>query len=161
MEALMPTLDDAVREFLSSSRIAVAGVSRDPNFAANLIYRKLRSTGHPVVATNPRTERAEGDPCYPDLRSIPGGVEAVVIATPPQAALQVVQECRDLGIRRVWLHRSLGRGSVTDEAVRFGRENGMMIIAGACPMMFCQPVDFGHGCMRAVLGWLGRLPKVP
>jgi len=157
----MNTLDDAVREFLSSSRIAVAGVSRDPNSAANLIYRKLRSTGHLVVATNPKAQQVEGDPCYPDLGSIPGGVEAVVIATPPQAALQVVRECRELGIRRVWMHRSIGPGSVSDEAVRFGRENGMRVIAGACPMMFCQPVDFGHRCMHSVLGWLGRLPKVP
>lgn len=156
----MSRLDESARDFLACSRIAVAGVSRDPNQVANAIYRKLKTTGQMVFATNPRTDRVEGDPCYPDLRSIPGGVEAVFVATPPAAASAIARECRELGIRRLWLHRSFGRGSVSEEAVRICRESGIHVIAGACPMMYCQPVDLAHRCLRTVLGWLGRLPKV-
>jgi predicted CoA-binding protein len=156
----MPTLDDAAREFLSSARIAVAGVSRDRNQAANGIYRTLKAKGYSVVATNPKTDRVEGDACYPDLKSVPGGVEAVLIATPPDAAPTLIQECRELGIRRVWMHRSIGRGSVSHEAVRMCRESGIRVIAGACPLMYCESADVAHRCMRAILGWFGRLPKV-
>jgi predicted CoA-binding protein len=156
----MTNLQQAAREFLSCSRIAVAGVSRDRRQAANAIYRKLKTSGRAVFATNPKAERVEGDRCYPDLRSIPGGVEAVVVATPPDVAILVVRECRDLGVPRVWMHRSFGQGSVTDEAVRFCRENGIAVIAGACPLMFCHPVDLGHRCARTILGWFGRLPNV-
>lgn len=155
----MSKLKDAAREFLASERIAVAGVSRDGRQASNAIYRKLKRTGHAVFATNPRTEKVEGDPCYPDLRSIPGGVEAVVIATRPEAALDIVRECRDLGVRRVWMHRSIGPSSISQEGVRLCRESGIQVIAGACPMMFCEPVDVGHRCIRAVLGWTGQLPR--
>lgn len=155
----MPGLSHVVNEFLSSRRIAVAGVSRTPNQPGNAIYQKLRSTGHSVVAINPRTDRVEGDPCYPDLRSAPAGVDALIIATPPAAALQLVQQCDELGIRRVWFHRSFGQGSLSAQAVEYCNEKGIAVIAGACPLMYCPPVDVGHRCMRTVLGWFGRLPR--
>jgi hypothetical protein len=156
----MTALDVAVREFLACNRIVVAGVSRDGKQAANAIYRKLRASGRQVVATNPRADRVEGDPCYPSLRAIPGGADAVVVATPAAAVLDLVRECHDLGVRRVWLHRGLGAGSVAPEAVDFCREQGIIVIPGACPMMYLAPVDVAHRCVRTVLGWFGRLPKV-
>lgn len=156
----MTTLDQVVREFLTSERFAVAGVSRDSRQSANAIYRKLRASGRHVAATNPRTDSVEGDTCYPDLRAIPGGVDAVVVATPAAAALDVVRECAELGIRRVWLHRGLGAGSVAPEAVAFCREHGITVIPGACPMMYLAPVDVAHRCLHAVLGWFGKLPRV-
>lgn len=155
----MSDLRSAAESFLACGRIAVVGVSRDPQQAANAIYRKLRESGRAVFAVNPRTDRVEGDPCYPDIESIPGGVDAVFIATPASEALRIVRACRTLSVGRVWMHRGIGRGSVSGEAVEYCRANGIRVIAGACPMMFCAPVDPFHRCMRAVLSWFGGLPK--
>lgn len=156
----MSPLEEAVREFLSSRRIAVAGVSRTGKSPADGIFDKLRAAGHEVIPVNPRAERLHGVPCHPDLRSIPGSAEAVVIATPPEAALGLVRECRELGIGRVWMHRSFGRGSVSEEAVRFCREHGILVIPGACPFMYCAPVDPFHACLRGILRLTGGLPNV-
>jgi uncharacterized protein len=156
----MSALDDAVREFLASERIAVAGVSRDPRQAANAIYRKLRDSGRQVIALNPQAKLVEDDPCYPDLRSAPGRVDAVVVVTPAAAVLGVVQQCVERGIERIWLHRGLGAGSVTREAIEFCHAHGIRVIAGACPMMYLAPVDVAHRCVRTLLGWFGGLPKV-
>lgn len=155
----MPTLDEAARDFLAQKRIAVAGVSRGSLEAANTVYRKLRKVGYQVFAVNPNAEEVEGDPSYPDLKSIPDGVDAVVAATHPEVTLQVVRECADLGISRVWMHRSFGRGSVSAEAVRLGRERGLTVIPGGCPMMFCPPVDLAHRCVRWISRLTGGLPK--
>jgi predicted CoA-binding protein len=152
------TLEKAVRDFLAQKRIAVAGVSRRSSEAANAIYKKLRGAGYQVFATNPKAEEVEGDPCYPDLASIPGGVDGVVVATPPAAAEEIVRQCRELGIPRVWMHRSFGEGSVSQPAVDYCRENGIAVIPGACPMMFCEPVDFGHKCIRFLLRMSGGMP---
>jgi len=152
-------LQQAVDDFLSCRRIAVAGVSRSANEAANAIYRKLRAAGYEVFPVNPNTEQAEGNRCYPDLGSIPGGVEAVVVATHPEVTDRVVRECAGLGIRRVWMHRAFGGGSVSEAAVRFGREAGLTVIAGGCPMMFCEPVDLGHRCIRWLTRLTGSLPR--
>lgn len=154
-------LETKVNEFLAQKRIAVAGVSRDNNHhpAANLIYRRLKKTGHDVFAVNPHMESFEGASCYPDLRSIPGGVDGVVIVTRPELTDRIVRECGDAGVRRVWMHQSMGKGSsVSPEAVEYCRQHGIHVIAGACPMMYGPGVDFGHACMRSILKLTGGLP---
>ena len=155
----MSGLKEAVESFLGQKRIAVAGVSRSKNEAANIVYRKLRDSGYQVFPINPAASELEGDTCYADLKSVPGGVDAVVIATHPRVAGQIARECAELGISHVWMHRSFGQGSVSDEAVECCREHGIRVIPGGCPMMFCEPVDLGHRCMRWFLKLTGGLPK--
>lgn len=155
----MMTMIEAAKDFLAQKRIAVVGVSRQPNQAANFIFRKLRGAGHEVIPVNPRAAELEGVTCYPDLKAIPGGVTAVVVSTPPAAAEAVVRECADLGILRIWLHRSFGQGSVSDGAVRVAQERKLTLIPGGCPAMFCEPVDLGHKCLRWFLKVTGGLPK--
>jgi hypothetical protein len=157
----MPKVDQAIDDFLAQKRIAVCGVSRDTKGAhgGNVVYQRLRSRGYQVFAVNPNADTVEGDPCYHDLRSIPGGVDAVVIATTPAIAPSVARECKELGITRVWMHRSFAGGSVSEEAHAFCRENGIASIAGGCPLMYGPTSDGGHRFMRSVIGLLGRLPK--
>ena len=154
----MKTLKEAVDNFLAQKRIAVAGVSRHGQSPANFVYRKLRDSGHEVFPVNPAATEVEGVPCYPDLKSIPGDVDAVVIMTPPHAAESVVRECGRLGIRHVWLHRSFGQGSVSAAAVAAAHEAQIELIPAGCPAMFCEPVDFGHKCFRWCLTLTGRIP---
>lgn len=157
----MITLKDAVEDFLSQERIAVSGVSGTREDAANNIYRKLRQSGHTVYAVNPGLEKFGDDPCYPDLASIPEKVDGVVIVTRPEITEQIVRQCAELGIPRVWMHRSMEMlgSSVSDEAVEFCKHNGITVIPGGCPMMFQEPVDIGHKCMRWVLNITGKLPE--
>ncbi|HSW28066.1 MAG TPA: CoA-binding protein [Longimicrobiales bacterium] len=153
----MTHMPDTVRDFLAARRIAVAGVSRDANQPANLIYRRLRDTGHQVVAVNPAATEVEGDPCWPDLASVPDAVDAVVVATPPAVAPAVVRAAADRGVPLVWMHRSFGEGSVSPEAVALCRERGIRVIVGGCPMMYCGRVDPVHRCMRWILDLGGRI----
>ena len=155
----MTDMKSAVADFLAFRRVAVAGVSRSKNEAANLVYRKLRDAGYEVFPVNPNAEEVEGDTCYPSLESIPGGVEGVVVATHPKVTDDIVRACVALNIQHVWMHRSFGQGSVSAEAVEYCKENGITVIPGGCPMMYCQPVDVGHKCMRWFLGLTGGLPK--
>ncbi len=155
----MSTLNERVADFLSRRRVAVAGVSRSPDQAANAVYRKLRGAGYAVFAVNPEAREVENETCYPDLESIPGGVEAVVVATPPAATEEVVRQCAELGISRVWMHRSFGEGSVSESAVDYCRAHDIEVIAGGCPLMFCEPVDLGHRCMRWILSFSGGMPS--
>ena len=156
-----PTVDAKVDDFLAQRRIAVAGVSRDNSHhpASNLIYRRLKSTGHDVFAVNPHMQTFDGDRCYPDVQSIPGGVDGVVVVTRPETTARIVRDCNDAGIRRVWMHQSISKGSsVSPEAVEYCRQHDISVIAGACPMMYGAGVDVGHACMRWMLRLTGGLP---
>lgn len=147
-----------VAEFLNAKRIAVAGVSRDRSQPANLIFRRLRETGHEVVAINPKTTDVEGQRCYPSLAAVPDPIDAVMIVTPPGASADVVHQAADRGVRTVWFHRSFGDGSVSPEALVACSTHGIEPIVGGCPMMYCGNVDVGHKCFRWWLGFRGKLP---
>ncbi len=154
----MQGIKDAAAEFLAHKRVAVTGVSRSPkDHGSNTVYRRLRERGYEVFAVNPNAHEVEGDLCYPDLKSIPGGVEAVVIGTRPDRAEDTMHECEALGIKQVWMHRGPGTGSVSKEATAYGREHGITVIDGGCPCMFGPTADFGHRIMRLVLS--GHVPK--
>jgi predicted CoA-binding protein len=150
----------AASQFLASKRIAVTGVSRTAQgHGSNVVYQRLRERGYEVFAINPNTDRVEGDPCYPSLGAIPGGVDAVVIGTRPETAEATVRECADLGIRHVWMHRSVDAGSVSAAATEYGRSHGITVIDGGCPLMYDPTADTGHKVMRCVLSCTGRVPR--
>jgi predicted CoA-binding protein len=155
------TLETKVHDFLAQKRIAVAGVSRNKgnHSVGNLIYQRLKKSGHDVFPVNPNMQTFEGDRCYPDVQSIPGGVDGVVVVTRPEVTERIVHQCADARVPRVWMHRSVGKGSsVSQEAVEYCRHHGITIIAGACPMMYGDNVDFGHTCLRWILRLTGGLP---
>ena len=94
-----------------------------------------------------------------DLGSIPGGVEAVVIATRPELAEATMRQCAELGITQVWMHRGPGAGSVSPAAAEYGRQHGIRVIDGGCPLMFDPTADFGHKAMRFVFTLTGNVPR--
>jgi len=153
----MATMKEAASEFLAHKRIAVTGVSRRPGeHGSNAVFKRLRDRGYDVFAVNPNAEEVEGARCFHDLRSIPGGVEAVVIATAPEKAEGTIRECAELGIKHVWMHRAFGQGSVNATAAAYGRQHGITVIEGGCPLMFDPTADLGHKVMRLLLA--RRLP---
>jgi predicted CoA-binding protein len=154
----MQSIGDAATAFLANQRVAVTGVSRRPQtHGGNAIYKRLRDRGYQVYAVNPNAQKVEGDACYGDLRSIPGGVDAVVIATRPERALGTMQECASLGIKHVWMHRGPGEGSVSADATAYGRQHGITVIDGGCPLMFGPTADLGHKFLKVLYG--ASVPK--
>jgi predicted CoA-binding protein len=154
----MQSIAEAASEFLAHKRVAVTGVSREPkSHGSNTVYKRLRERGYDVYAVNPNATEVEGDRTYEDLKSIPGGVEAVVIGTRPERAEATMHECVELGIQHVWMHWGAGGSSVSEAATDFGRAHGVAVIDGGCPCMFGPASDFGHKVMRRVLA--GRVPK--
>ena len=156
----MSTIKEAAAEFLAKKRVAVTGVSRTPqSHGGNIVYQRLRQRGYEVFAVNPNADRVEGDPCFHDLKSIPGGVEAVVIAARPETAEATLRECAELGIKHVWMHRSFGGGSVSEAAALWGRQQGIRVIDGGCPLMFGPTADPGHRFMRLLCTLSGKVPR--
>ena len=152
-------MNDSIADFLAQKRIAVVGVSRTGNDFSNEIYRKLRHAGHQVYAVNPNADEIDGETCYRQLSTIPEPIDGVMITTAPATTEQIVRECAELGIRRVWMHRSFGQGSYSAEAESFCKAQKIAVIPAGCPMMFCDPVDFGHKCIRWFMRVTGGLPK--
>jgi predicted CoA-binding protein len=152
-------LSDAASTFLAQERIAVAGVSRAGDSAANYIFKRLLETGHETYAINPNADEVEGERCYPSLADLPAPVDAVVIATHPDHSIDVARQCEAARVKHVWFHRSIDRGSFNQEAIDLCVGYGATVIPGSCPMMHLDPVDVPHRCMHLVLNAIGALPK--
>ena len=158
----MAKIDPLVKDFLAQKKIAVVGVSDKRETGCNAAYHKFKEAGYAVSAVNPRLTSFDGDPCYPNLKAIPEKPEAVFILTNPKVSEEIVQQCVELGIQRVWMHCLMGTKpglaasmtSVSPEAVRMCHENGITVIPGSCPNQFLKP-DFGHGMMRVMFRTLG------
>jgi predicted CoA-binding protein len=139
-----------IDEVLAQSDLAFVGVSRDPKQFANAVYRHLRDGGRVMHPIHRDAERIEGDPAVPSVADLPDGVGAIVVMLPADDALEVVRQAIDRGIPRVWLHRGIGRGADSPEAVAACREAGVAVVDGACPLMFVEPVGGFHRFHRAL-----------
>jgi uncharacterized protein len=155
----MAKMPHRVAEFLSGKRFAVAGVSRHPGQAANAVFRKLRDSGYDVFPVNPNATETEGARCYPNLESIPGPIDRVIVATHPSVSVELVRQCGAGGMTQLWFHRSFGQGSVSNEAIAECSVRDIKCIVGGCPLMYCEPIDPGHRCMRWWLRLNGRVPR--
>jgi predicted CoA-binding protein len=160
----MAKIDDLVQDFLAQKKIAVVGVSDRRDTGCNAAYKRFKDGGYRVFAVNPRIGQFQGDPCYPDLKSLPEKPDAVFMLTKPSVTDQIVQECVDLGIKHVWMHCMMGTKpgaaasmtSVSQDAVQLCREHGIAVIPGTCPNQFLAP-DFGHKLMRGMFRLFGNM----
>ena len=158
----MSKLDILVQDFLAQKKIAVVGVSDKRETGCNLAYKKFKENGYQVYAVNPRITTFNDAPCYPDLKSIPEKPDAVFTLTSPKVTEHIVEQCVDLGIKRVWMHCLMGTKPgvgadgtcVSQDAVQMCRENGIAVIPGSCPNQFLKP-DFAHALMQVMWRTLG------
>lgn len=160
----MAKVDNLVKDFLAQKKIAVVGVSDQRETGCNLAWHRFKDAGYKVSAVNPHLTTFDGDPCYPDLATIPEKPDAVFILANPNVTEQIVRQCVDLGITRVWMHCMMGTKpglaanmtSVSQDAVELCRANGITVIPGSCPNQFLNP-DMGHSMMRMMWRTLGFL----
>lgn len=152
----MNELKNAAETFLSLKNIAIVGVSSRGDTAANIIYKKLSKLNYTLFAVNPNAKTIDGNPCYPRLESIPEKIDGVIIGTAPDVTPQIIDDCTELGIKYIWIHRSFGQGSFHPEAIKKAEDHNISLIPGGCPMMFSDPVDPAHKCMRWFLNIAGK-----
>jgi predicted CoA-binding protein len=140
----------AAAALLASPRIAVVGASDDKNNFGRTIYCALRDHGTKTFAVHPTAASVDGDPCYPTLSDLPGPVDVAIVMVGGSASAEVVRQCAQVGIQKVWLFKGLGGGgAATEEAIEVAEELGLEVVPGACPMMFLEPVGWFHRLHKA------------
>lgn len=158
----MPIQDlslETIEEFLACKRIAIVGVSRKYGDFSLTMFQELSRRGYDVVPVNPYAPEVLGCHCFARVQDIQPPVEAALLMTSPEVTDNVVRDCANAGIKRVWMHRAGGQGAVSADALRFCREQGIRVVPGQCPLMFLPQtgaVHRLHGFIRKVTG---RYPK--
>lgn len=126
------TMEQLIQEFVNYRVWALVGYSDNPAKYGHRIFHDLKSAGYKIYAVNPKGGQVNGQPVYPSLRDLPEKPAVVDIVVPPAVTEQVVKECKELGLTRIWMQP----GAESMEAVRFCRENGLEVIfGGPCAMV--------------------------
>ncbi len=146
------TNGNAIAAFLASRSFAVVGVSADRRKFGHSLFREMRKQGLSVLPVHRSLDRVEGEKCYHSVTDIPGNVEAIVTAVPPEETERVLRECSGAGIRRVWMIK----GSHSDRTVGLAQELGLEVVHGECPMMYLEPVRSVHRFHRWTKKLFGR-----
>lgn len=149
----------AIDSFLSCRRIAVVGVSRDSKDFSRQVFRAFVERGYDAVPVNPAGGEMDGRRAAVRVAEVQPPPEAALLMTPPAATDEVVRECADAGVKRVWMHRGGGAGAVSPTAVGFCRERGIEVVDGECPFMFLPGTAWFHGVHRFFKRLGGRLPS--
>lgn len=124
-------IQDYIEEFLAQKTWAVVGVSKDPTKFGTKVYRKLKNCGYTVYPINPKLSEIDGEPCYPSLSALPTLPEVVSVIVPPNVTEQIIDDCVQLGIKRVWMQP----GAESQEALQKGREKGLKLIYDECVLV--------------------------
>ncbi len=121
-----------VNDWVERRTWAVVGASDNRAKFGNRIYRVLREHGYTVYPVNPTLATVEGDPAYPDIASLPDGVEVLDIVIPPQRVPPVLDQAKAAGITRIWLQP----GAESPEVIARAAACGLDVIAGGpCAMV--------------------------
>jgi uncharacterized protein len=151
------TIED-VEDFLDQKRIAFVGVSRDAKDFSRTLFRDLRQQGYTVIPVNPQMTDVEGSRCFARVQDVTPAVDGALIMTPAAKSEELVRDCAQAGITRVWLHRGTGAGSVSPAAVDLCQQFGIRVVAGYCPYMFLPQTPFFHRIHGFLMKVTGAYP---
>jgi uncharacterized protein len=149
------TARHTIDEFLARKRLAVVGVSRNPKDFTRTLFAEFRRRGYDVVPVTPHAPDIDGLPCFARVQEIDPPVEGALLLTNPAVTENIVRDCAEAKVPRVWMYRAAGSGAVSRSAVMFCVSSGMEVVAGECPFMFF-PNTGGlhrfHGTLRQLFG---------
>ncbi|MFB6076067.1 MAG: CoA-binding protein [Candidatus Aenigmatarchaeota archaeon] len=120
-------IDDFLKK---ENTFAVVGVSRDSDKYGYKVWKDLKNSGYTVYPINPKTSVMEGEKCYSSLEDLPQKPDVVDIAVPPQITEKIVEQCKKIGVEKVWMQP----GSESEEAIDFCERNNIDVLHGMCVM---------------------------
>jgi hypothetical protein len=123
--------DDEVKEILvKSKRIAVVGMSRDPQKAANFVPRYLISKGYIVFPVNPSATEILGLKSYRSLLELDTVVDVVDVFRPSEEVLGVAEQALKIRPKVFWMQE----GIYNEAAAKLLASNGIKVVWNRCMM---------------------------
>jgi uncharacterized protein len=106
----------------SMKRIAVVGLSSNPDRPSHDVAQYLVAAGFEIIPVNP-AESGEilGRKVYPDLTSVPGDIDVVDVFRRPDAVLPIAEEVvKRGGVKAFWMQLGISSPPARDLLERHG-----------------------------------------
>jgi uncharacterized protein len=148
-----------ITEFLAEKRLAIVGVSRDPKDYTRIVYGEFVKRGYDVFPVNPLATEIDGKSCVSRLIDIKPPVATALFLIPPKFSDDMMQDCADSGISKVWFRRKLRHDEHGSTTLSFCKEHKVSVISGYCPLMFLPETESFHRFHGFLLKVFGQYPK--
>src|SRR5215210_2814855 len=122
---------DAINHMLASRRIAIVGLSDDPDRTSNHVGAYLQSAGYKIIPINPNCQTALGEKCLASLSDLNEPPDLVLVFRRSEYAAQIAQEAADAKAKGLWLQV----GIRSKEAQRIAHEAGIDYVEDRCMMV--------------------------
>jgi len=124
---------ETIQQFLNKSNtIGVVGATVHQEKWGYKKYKVLKDAGFDVYPVNPRYDDVDGDRCFPNLQALTEflheKLDVVITIIPPKGTEQTVEQCKLLGIDKIWMQP----GSESSKAIQFCEDNGITVVHGMC-----------------------------
>lgn len=146
-------MNPLIEDFIQCRRIAVAGISRSGKKFGNMACKELKGKGYEIYPIHPEAKEIDGFSCYPDLKSLDGKAEGILISVAPNKAVHVLEEAASLGMKNIWLQQGAWSKEVQQTIDRLG----LPVVTGKCIMMYAPPVKSIHRFHRVLHRVFGKL----
>jgi len=122
-------MNNNIKEFLDKKNIfAVIGVSKNLEKYGHQVYQGLKKEGYQVYPTNPNANEILEDKCYSKLSKLPIIPDVINIVTQPEITEDIIEECKELGIKKVWMQP----GSESQKAIDYCNKNNIKHLENVC-----------------------------
>jgi len=116
---------------IKERKIAVMGVSQKKEKYGFRIFKDLVDAGFDVEGVNPADGEIAGRKIYRNLKELEETPDLVITVVPPQVTERIVEECKQMGIKEIWMQP----GSESETAVKKARDYGISVVYNACFMV--------------------------
>jgi len=121
--------DEEVVELLKSAKtVAVVGISHKEDRDSYKVAKYLKEHGYKIIPVNPKYKEVLGEPCYPDLKSVPEKIDVVDIFRNIDAIPGIVDEAIAVGAGAVWMQLGLAHNESAEKA----RQAGLKVVMNKC-----------------------------
>jgi predicted CoA-binding protein len=118
-----------ISELLHSCRtIAVVGLSSKRFRPSHGVAEYMQHAGYRIIPVNPLETKILGEPCYPDLDSVPGPIDIVDIFRRSEFVPEIVEAAIRKGAKAIWMQE----GVIHEAARRRAEQAGLVVIMDRC-----------------------------
>jgi acetyl coenzyme A synthetase (ADP forming)-like protein len=128
--------------FFSPKSVAVVGASKTPGKLGYIAIENLLKIGYQgkIYPVNPKVDEVLGLKAYPNVKDIPGPVDVGLVLVPAEAAVSVIKDFAEKGIKHAVIVAG-GFGEVDEKGAKMQRE--ILDVAGKSGMRIIGPNTTG------------------
>ncbi len=122
--------DEEIKEIYKKYRkIAVVGMSRNPEKPAHYVPRYLMENGYEIIPINPTADEILGKKVYKSISDVPEDTEILNVFRPSDEVPKIVEEALKKNFKVIWLQEG-----IFHESIYKAREKGIITVWNRCMM---------------------------